>query len=77
MAGRARLPNVSYPTQPQVVAPPVAKKVPLERTFHGDTVIDEYEWMRDKDPVRSKRVTDAMLKMIKLDIPTLEAAYRG
>lgn len=35
------------------------------------------EWMRDKDPARSKRVTDAMLKMVKLDIATLEKAYRG
>jgi predicted 3-demethylubiquinone-9 3-methyltransferase (glyoxalase superfamily) len=35
------------------------------------------EMMRDRDPIRTKRVTDAMLKMIKLDIATLECAYRG
>jgi predicted 3-demethylubiquinone-9 3-methyltransferase (glyoxalase superfamily) len=35
------------------------------------------EMMTDKDPVRSKRVTDAMLKMIKLDIAKLQAAYAG
>jgi predicted 3-demethylubiquinone-9 3-methyltransferase (glyoxalase superfamily) len=35
------------------------------------------EMMGDKDPARSKRVTDAMLKMIKLDIAELERAYRG
>jgi predicted 3-demethylubiquinone-9 3-methyltransferase (glyoxalase superfamily) len=35
------------------------------------------DMMADKDPVRSKRVTDAMLQMIKLDIATLEAAYRS
>jgi oligopeptidase B len=29
--------------------PPVAKKVPHERTHHGDTVVDPYEWLRDKD----------------------------
>ncbi|WP_214413359.1 S9 family peptidase [Sphaerisporangium fuscum] len=29
--------------------PPVAKKVPAERTHHGDTVIDEYAWLADKD----------------------------
>ena len=29
--------------------PPVAKKVPTERTHHGDTVIDPYEWLRAKD----------------------------
>jgi predicted 3-demethylubiquinone-9 3-methyltransferase (glyoxalase superfamily) len=35
------------------------------------------EMMRDKDPARSKRVTDAMLKMVKFDIAALEKAYRG
>jgi predicted 3-demethylubiquinone-9 3-methyltransferase (glyoxalase superfamily) len=32
------------------------------------------ELMQDKDAVRSKRVSDAMLKMIKLDIAALEKA---
>jgi predicted 3-demethylubiquinone-9 3-methyltransferase (glyoxalase superfamily) len=35
------------------------------------------EMMRDKDPARSKRVTDAMLQMVKLDIAALEKAYRS
>jgi len=35
------------------------------------------EWMGDTDTARSKRVTDAMLKMIKLDIAALQAAYDG
>ena len=35
------------------------------------------EMMRDQDPVRSKRVTDAMLTMVKLDIATLEKAFRS
>ena len=31
--------------------PPVAKQVPTERTYHGDTVIDPYAWLADpKDP---------------------------
>jgi len=31
--------------------PPSAKRVPRERTYHGDTVIDEYAWLADKaDP---------------------------
>ncbi|MBE4718952.1 S9 family peptidase [Pseudarthrobacter sp. AB1] len=30
-------------------APPVAKKVPHERTHHGDTFVDNYEWMREKE----------------------------
>src|SRR5690606_39796096 len=37
-------------TQAQArLSPPVAKQVPHERTHHGDTVIDPYEWLRDKD----------------------------
>jgi predicted 3-demethylubiquinone-9 3-methyltransferase (glyoxalase superfamily) len=35
------------------------------------------EMMRDKDPARARRVTDAMLQMIKLDIAALEKAYRS
>lgn len=35
------------------------------------------EMMRDASPERSKRVSDAVLKMVKLDIATLEAAYRS
>lgn len=35
------------------------------------------EMMRDRDPARSRRVTDALLKMVKLDIATLEKAYRS
>ena len=35
------------------------------------------EMMSDKDPARSKRVTDALLKMVKLDIAALEKAYRA
>jgi predicted 3-demethylubiquinone-9 3-methyltransferase (glyoxalase superfamily) len=38
----------------------------LEQTMGGE-----------KDPKRSKRVTDAMLKMVKFDIATLEKAARG
>jgi predicted 3-demethylubiquinone-9 3-methyltransferase (glyoxalase superfamily) len=35
------------------------------------------DMMSDRDPARAKRVTDAMLKMVKLDIAALEQAYRG
>jgi len=33
--------------------------------------------MSDPDPVRAKRVTDAMMTMVKFDIAALERAYRG
>ncbi|WP_238008319.1 S9 family peptidase [Dactylosporangium sp. AC04546] len=29
--------------------PPTAKRVPHERTHHGDTVVDEYFWLQQKD----------------------------
>jgi oligopeptidase B len=33
------------------LAPPQAKQVPSERTYHGDTVTDEYAWLADRaDP---------------------------
>ncbi|MDB4994444.1 MAG: 3-demethylubiquinone-9 3-methyltransferase [Myxococcaceae bacterium] len=35
------------------------------------------EWMRDGDAARSKRVSDAVMKMVKLDIATLDRAQRG
>jgi predicted 3-demethylubiquinone-9 3-methyltransferase (glyoxalase superfamily) len=35
------------------------------------------ELMGDKDPVKAKRVVDAMLKMKKIDVAALERAHRG
>jgi predicted 3-demethylubiquinone-9 3-methyltransferase (glyoxalase superfamily) len=33
--------------------------------------------LQDKDLQKSKRVMEAMLQMVKLDIPRLKAAYEG
>jgi len=35
------------------------------------------EMMSDPDEVRSKRASDAMMRMVKLDIAALKAAYEG
>jgi predicted 3-demethylubiquinone-9 3-methyltransferase (glyoxalase superfamily) len=35
------------------------------------------EMMADPDKAKSKRVSDAMLKMVKIDIAALKAAYEG
>jgi predicted 3-demethylubiquinone-9 3-methyltransferase (glyoxalase superfamily) len=35
------------------------------------------DMMRDPDPVKVKRVTEAMFKMTKFDIAALQKAYRG
>ena len=37
------------PLQTTVAAPPVARKIPKERTHHGDTFVDNYEWLRNKE----------------------------
>jgi oligopeptidase B len=29
--------------------PPIARRVPSERTFHGDTIVDDYAWLADKN----------------------------
>jgi predicted 3-demethylubiquinone-9 3-methyltransferase (glyoxalase superfamily) len=34
------------------------------------------EMLKDKDPAKVRRVTEAMLRMVKLDIGTLDHAYR-
>jgi predicted 3-demethylubiquinone-9 3-methyltransferase (glyoxalase superfamily) len=35
------------------------------------------KWMTDPDRVKAKRVADAMMKMVKLDVAKLEAAAEG
>ncbi len=35
------------------------------------------EWMDVKDPARAKRVSEVMMKMVKLDFAPLKAAYDG
>ncbi|AWG01927.1 S9 family peptidase [Clavibacter michiganensis subsp. insidiosus] len=43
------VPAVSSPASDSPSTPPVAEQRPIERTFHGDTFVDRYEWLRDKD----------------------------
>ena len=38
---------------------PVAQRVPTKRTHHGDTVVDEYEWLRAKDAAETIAYLDA------------------
>lgn len=47
-------PHATEPTMPtkpdtDVPTPPAAKKVPHTRTLHGDTFVDDYFWLREKD----------------------------
>jgi predicted 3-demethylubiquinone-9 3-methyltransferase (glyoxalase superfamily) len=35
------------------------------------------DMMRDRDPVRGRRVAEAMMGMVKLDIAGLQRAYEG
>jgi oligopeptidase B len=40
---------VTTDSQPPHDQPPVAKRQPVERTHHGDTIVDEYAWLADRD----------------------------
>ncbi len=42
-------PDRSPRRDPQPSPVPVAKRVPAERSHHGDTVVDEYAWLAAKD----------------------------
>jgi oligopeptidase B len=42
-----------------VAAPPAATRIPAERTHHGDTVIDEYAWLADKENPETIAFLDA------------------
>ena len=46
---RRRLGSAAYGVSVTDVQPPVAPTRPVERTFHGDTFVDDYEWLRDKE----------------------------
>lgn len=41
------------------------------------TPIALMQMQKDKDPEKARRVMEAMMRMSKIDIPTLERAYRG
>ena len=45
--------------EPGVAAPPAAARIPAERTHHGDTVIDEYAWLADKENPETIAFLDA------------------
>ena len=46
MATAADAPPGQVPVRP---VPPTARRIPRERTHHGDTVVDEYAWLAGKD----------------------------
>jgi oligopeptidase B len=39
--------------------PPVARRIPSERTHHGDTVVDEYAWLADATDPETLRYLEA------------------
>ncbi|NUT12086.1 MAG: S9 family peptidase [Nonomuraea sp.] len=45
--------------------PPVAKKVPTERIHHGDTFIDEYAWLSNKDDPDTTAYLEAENEFLK------------
>jgi oligopeptidase B len=51
----------STPGQPaeEAPVPPPARRIRSERTHHGDTVVDEYAWLADKDDPETIAYLDA------------------
>ncbi|BCK52797.1 S9 family peptidase [Nocardia wallacei] len=41
--------SAATPSPLDGATPPIAKRVPTERVHHGDTFVDDYEWLRDKE----------------------------
>ncbi len=42
-------PIAEPPAAGTAMAPPAAQRIPVERSQHGDTVVDEYSWLAAKD----------------------------
>jgi oligopeptidase B len=60
-----------------VPAPPVAKRLPAERTHHGDPVVDEYAWLADQDDpdtIGYLRAENAYTEAVTAHLAPLRAA---
>src|SRR3954465_1294709 len=57
----------------QTVRPPVARRAPSERIHHGDTFIDDYEWLRDKESPDTIAYLEAENEYTKARTSHLEA----
>jgi oligopeptidase B len=51
------MPDPQHPHEHPV--PPVAPRVPTDRTHHGDTFVDDYEWLRDPKSPETLAYLDA------------------
>ncbi|HEY7608316.1 MAG TPA: S9 family peptidase, partial [Alphaproteobacteria bacterium] len=47
------------PRDTALPAPPAAKRIPKATTTHGDTLVDDYAWLRDKDDPDVRRYLEA------------------
>ena len=59
---------------------PDAPKIPVPRTFHGDTFVDDYEWLRDSTYARTRRFIDEQNALARRRLarlrPLSDALYR-
>ena len=80
----ASLPRISQPSYPESMSelpsPPVARREPLTNTLHGQTLNDDYAWLRNKDSeevtaylVAENAYADAWMAPTK---PLQETLYR-
>lgn len=56
--------------------PPIAKKITEELTYHGDTRLDDYFWMRLSDEQKNAETPDAQTQDV-LDYLNAENAYKN
>ena len=57
------------------IIPPIAVKIPKTIVTHGDTMVDNYFWMRLSDAQKNAQKPDEQTKKV-LDYLTAENAYR-
>lgn len=55
-AGRGRVDTLGRMTH---LHPPIAARHPFTRSFHGYDVVDDYEWLRDKESAETKAYLEA------------------
>lgn len=61
-------------------SPPVARKEPFERTYWGDSVVDDYRWLEDRDSdevLAHLRAENAYTSAVLADVDDLREAIYG
>ncbi len=55
----ATTPSTPVPSAPAALAPPIAQRVPHPVVFHGDTLQDDYFWLRERESPQVRAYLEA------------------